>query len=248
MSQAQPSFGIVTQARMGSSRLPGKVLRRVGAQTLLALHLRRLAWAELPIVVATSVEPADDAIVAACVDLGVACHRGPEADVLRRMTEAAAQADFDHVVRVTADCPLVDGHLVAAGVAAYRAAGGLTAPVYLATGLQRPYPRGLDFEVFSFEQLALADRLATAPHEREHVTPYLYRVGAEAQQIDFECYPQYAHLRLTVDTTEDLSLVERLVAEHHADALPAAELLALLDRLPALQDLNRDVKQKSLTD
>ncbi len=233
---------------MGSSRLPGKVLRHVGGQTLLALHLRRLAWAGLPVVVATSVETADDAIVAACAELGVACYRGPEADVLRRMTEAAAQAGFDHVVRVTADCPLVDGHLVAAGVAAYRAAGGLNAPVYLATGLQRPYSRGLDFEVFSFEQLSDANRRATAPYEREHVTPYLYRSGAEAQQLDFECYPQYAHLRLTVDTPEDLALVERLVTEHHAGRLPAGELLALLARLPVLQDLNRDVKQKSLTD
>ena len=235
--------GVVTQARTTSTRLPRKVLERVGGRSLLEHHLLRLASAGLPVVVATTDNAADDPVVAVAERAGVAVFRGSEHDVLSRYVGAAAQEGLDAVVRVTSDCPLVDGRLVAAGVGEFLA---LAHPdVYVTNTQPRTFPRGFDFEVFSRAALEEAHEHADLPGHREHVTPYLAQnVSGRVRTRNHARQPDRSGYRVTVDTAEDLELVRRLVEEHGADTLDCDGIVAVLDAHPELVALNAHVEQK----
>jgi spore coat polysaccharide biosynthesis protein SpsF len=175
--------------------------------------------------------------------------RGSEDDVLSRFTGCAGRYDLDVVVRVTSDCPLIDGGVVADGVARFlelRAEHG--DDVYLSNTLERTYPRGFDFEVFTATALARADREATAPGDREHVTPWLYaglnRLPHVAQVRRAVDRSQY---RVTLDTAEDLELIRRLLDEHDAAALDCDGVIEVLDRHPELVAINAGVAQRGIS-
>ena len=156
--------GIISQVRMGSTRLPGKVLLPAAGRPLLDYHVARLAQSGLPLYLATTTEPADDALAAYAEARGLPCHRGSETDVLARYHETAVKFSLDVVVRVTSDCPLVDGPLIGAAVARYLADAN---PLeFRSNSLIRSFPRGLDFEIFSSPMLAEAYERATTPYER----------------------------------------------------------------------------------
>ena len=159
---------------MGSTRLPGKVLREVLGKSLLEFQLERLKRAHESddLVVATTLNPIDQPIVALCDQLGVASFRGDEEDVLDRYFRAAGEHGADAVVRVTADCPLLDPDVIDRVIKTYRDNRGEVD--YVANILERTFPRGLDCEVFSREALERAEKHALAS-EREHVTLYIYR-------------------------------------------------------------------------
>jgi spore coat polysaccharide biosynthesis protein SpsF len=237
------TIGIITQARTTSTRLPGKVLAALGDSTVLDLHLDRLATSGLPVFVATTTNRSDDAIVTMCERRGVAYHRGSEADVLSRFDGCAGEQDLDVVVRVTSDCPLVDGSLIAAAVERYVTHD--EPRLYLANTLERSFPRGFDFEVFGTDLLREAATRAREPFQREHVTPYLYDGSAEVVLENVAAPSDHSDLRVTVDTADDLELVRGLVDDHDAATLDWQGIVDVLRSHPGLVALNAHVVQKA---
>ena len=239
--------GIISQVRMGSTRLLGKVLKPANGRPLLDYHLARLRQSGLPVALATTTETADDVLARYAEAHGVPCYRGSETDVLARYHEANQQFGFDVVVRVTSDCPLIDGPSVGAAVGRYVAEGNPRA--YRSNAVQRTFPRGLDFEIFSAELLTEAFLHATQPAEREHVTPYLREVLAPAGRVVLRherCpFGDFSRHRITLDTPEDYAVLCLLIEEFQAADLALPKLLALLDAHPEIMGLNAHVEQKT---
>jgi spore coat polysaccharide biosynthesis protein SpsF len=239
----------IIQARMGSTRLPGKVLADLGGRTVLARVVRRTARArELDAVwVATTEAPGDDAVVAECAALGVPVFRGSEDDVLDRYRDAACAADAAVVVRITADCPLIDPELIDRVVEAMFAAE--PRPDYASTALQRTLPRGLDVEAFTAAALDHAWQEAREPYQRAHVTAYLYEHPERFALLPVvvAAPPGAAELRWTVDTPEDLELVRALYRRFgDDDTFGWHEALSAVAEEPHLAEINRGVPQKAL--
>jgi spore coat polysaccharide biosynthesis protein SpsF len=238
-------IGIITQARTTSTRLPGKVLIDVAGQTLLEHHLDRLAGAGHQVLVATTTNEHDDPIADIARSRDLVAHRGSEHDVLARFAECAAAARLDVIVRVTSDCPLIDGRLIAAGIQQYLDAGD--DDLYVSNALRRTFPRGMDFEIFSKSALAEAAMRATAPAQREHVTPYIYAQPPGRFRIEHVTSSlNRAAYRVTLDTPADLQLIRILIEEHHAHRLDCAGIIAVLDRHPELVAINSHVEQKEV--
>lgn len=242
----------IIQARMGSTRLPGKVLRPLCGKTILAHVIDRVRASQAldQIIVATTDRPADDAIAALTPTLGVTLFRGSEDDVLSRYYFAALAAKADTVVRITADCPLFDGVLLHAMIEKYAARHRRGDRLnYLSNTLTRTYPRGLDAEIVDFGALERTQTEATQPFEREHVTPYIYGHPESFALENFAGTPDLSHHRWTLDTDEDWRLIEAIyTALYRADRLfDTQEILDLLERQPALIALNARIVQKATT-
>jgi spore coat polysaccharide biosynthesis protein SpsF len=203
----------VLQARMSSSRLPGKVLAPVLGQPMIARQIERLRRARLidELVMATSVDPSDDPLAEACRHLGVTVFRGDLNDVLSRFVgvlEARPQARA--LVRLTADCPLTDWTLIDALIERHLAEDA----DYTSNDLEvRTYPHGLDAEVMKPSALLRAGREASDPYEREHVAPFLYRRPESHKLVGMTRSPSLAHLRWTVDYPADLEFVRDVYAQ-----------------------------------
>ena len=233
------------EARMTSTRLPGKVLKLAAGRPLLAHMIARLErCAALDrIVIATSANATDDPIAALAERLGVGCFRGSEDDVLGRVLAAARAHDAEVVVETSGDCPLIDPAIVSEVVARF-SDGGVD---YCSNTLERTYPRGMDVQVFPTAVLAEVDRLTDAPADREHVSLYIYEHPERYRLRSVRAeHARGADVRLTVDTPEDLALV-REVLEALYPANPGfslADVLDLLDARPELRALNRDIQQK----
>jgi spore coat polysaccharide biosynthesis protein SpsF (cytidylyltransferase family) len=200
---------VVIQARMGSTRLPGKVLADLGGRPLLGLQLARLGHlAAAEVVVATSDQDQDDPIAAFAEDHGVACVRGPESDVLARFALALDRHPADEVVRLTADCPLTDPELVRAALALRRS----TDADYAGNTPIRTFPDGLDVEAMTASALRTADDEADEPDDREHVTRFILRRPDRFRLANFRAPVTLADERWTVDTAADLQRVRTIVA------------------------------------
>jgi spore coat polysaccharide biosynthesis protein SpsF len=236
--------GIVTQARTTSTRLPGKVLLTVAGKSLLEHHLDRLRTSGLAAYVATTSNRADDPLVEIAEASGATVHRGSELDVLSRFHGCAVENGLDVVVRVTSDCPLVDGSIIAGAVEDFLAASNPR--LYISNTIERTFPRGLDFEVFSASALSEAAARATGA-AREHVTPYLYADPASGMTLRNVAWPvNRSHYRVTVDTADDFEVVRRLIEQHGAIELGCAQLIELLDGHPEIARLNEHVPQKDM--
>src|SRR3954463_12450475 len=236
------TLGII-QARMGSSRLPGKVLRRLGHRTVLERVVRaaRSAGVLDDLVWATPIEPADDAIVAECAAIGVACHRGPVDDVLARFLGVLDQHESDIVLRFTADNPLIDPAIISRAHRVFVASGA----DYLSTSLAHTLPRGLDVEMVRTPVLRQIDALATE-HHRVHVTSYIYTHADDFDVIGLTLQPDLSHLRLTLDTEDDWKLMEAIVAQFGDEPASVRALADFLAGRADLIDLNAHVLQKAL--
>lgn len=237
----------IVQARMNSTRLPGKVLASIGGRSMLERVCRRAGRAALidDLIIATSTEPADDPLAAECRRLGISCFRGSEHDVLDRFYHAAEACGADTIVRVTADCPLIDPELIDDVVSAVQRAK----PDFASNVLRRTYPRGLDTEAATFEALARAWRNAVESYERVHVMPHIYRNPDLFRLLSVTGPDELGDCRWTVDSPEDLAFVRavyrRLAGD---DAFTWRDALGLLRREPALADMNRHVRQKQLVE
>jgi spore coat polysaccharide biosynthesis protein SpsF len=234
----------IIQARMGSTRLPGKVLKDLCGETVLARVVNRTRRATLlnEVVVATSVQPADDAIVQECGRLSVACFRGDEADVLDRYYRAAEKFSADAIVRITSDCPLIDPEVSDKTIRAFLDQH----PDYASNVLQRSYPRGLDTEVMTFAALQSAQREARDPYQREHVTPFLYQHPDRFRLVSVTGDRDYSHYRWTLDTREDLEFLRAVYARRAEAPDPAwQDVLRILEGEPDLAAINEHVKQKT---
>lgn len=223
---------LVVQARMGSLRLPGKVMLEAAGRPLLWHQLERLRLVKnaQQVVVAPSVEQEDDVIVAFCAGEGVTVVRGSEADVLSRYAQAAEIAAADVVVRLTADCPLIDPAIIDAVIASYLASAA--SHRYASNTAQRTYPRGMDVEVFSRAMLDEAHRNAVTQYDREHVTPYIIRVLTGSSHIANVAAPRpLSQYRLTVDYWSDYENVKALLES----GLPDFSLATLMQRADELR-------------
>ena len=237
----------IIQARMGSSRLPGKVMKDLCGQTVLARVVKRTHRADLvdEVVVATTVLPADDAIVEECKRLSVARFRGDEADVLDRYYRAAQLFAADAIVRITSDCPLIDPELIDTTVRAFLDEKA----DYATNSLVITYPRGLDVEVFTADALAHAWREAKESYHRAHVTPYLYEHAEQFKIMSLTSEKNLGHFRWTLDTPEDWNLIETIYRRFDGrDDFRWREVLALMNSEPELADLNSHVRQKAITE
>ena len=243
---------VILQARMASQRLPGKVLAEVCGRPLLSYMLERVRRCRTinQIVVATSASPEDDAIEALCQREGMACFRGSQEDVLDRYYQAAHQFGKHEeealvVVRLTADCPLIDPAIIDEAVDYYLTHAGTLD--YVSNTISRTYPDGLDVEVFSFQALARVWREALHPEEREHVTRYI--VNASGHSGDKPLFRlgtirserNYAHWRWTVDYPEDLVLMEQIFSSLYPanPAFGLQDVLTWLREHPEVAGVNR---------
>jgi spore coat polysaccharide biosynthesis protein SpsF len=262
-------FAII-QARMASTRLPSKVLLDIGGEPMLVRVVERARWAKTldGILVATTIDPSDDAVAELCRERGYPCYRGSVHDVLDRYYQAGLKFGVDILVRLTADCPIIDGTVIDETVNAFL--GRLPAAVgpfnggfddipydFAANRLpppwKRTYPIGLDTEVCSFPTLELVWKEAEKPHQREHVMPYLYEDYRQDQPapshfrirlVDHD--PDYGWLRWTVDTAEDLQLLRHIYAcFNNRDDFTWRDVLHLFEQQPDLLQINASVKHKN---
>ena len=230
----------IIQARMGSSRLRGKSLAEIEKRPMLWHVIERVKRAQLVdrVVVATSVAEADDAIEALCHENGVVCFRGSENDVLDRFYHAARAEKPSAVVRITADCPLIDPEVIDRVVRRFER-GDLD---YASNAMVRSYPDGLDTEVFSFSALERAWHEASKTSEREHVTPYLRSEKFRTANVENDSAYMFQHYRWTVDEMEDLEFIRAVYkALRGKEAFGMRDVLELIEKNPGLEKMNSDI-------
>ena len=235
----------IVQARMGSTRLPGKVLKDVAGETMLGRVVRRLRGAKQidEVLIATTDSPTDDAIVAECQRYSIAVFRGDQDDVLDRYFEAAKFTGAEVVVRVTSDCPLIDPEITERTIRAFMD----HSPDYASNTIVRTFPRGLDTEVVSMAALTRAWQEARRPYEREHVTPYILEHPEEFVLLPVVGDQDYSAHRWTVDMPEDFEFVRAIYNRLKGEGeFSWRDVLDVLDREPELLELNRGVVQKSV--
>lgn len=224
----EPSVLAVVQARMSSTRLPGKVLADLAGAPMLQRQLERVSRAVTlsGIVVATSSDDADDPIEELCEHLGIACYRGDLTNVLSRFIGVIAEHQPDVVVRITADCPLMSPVVIDSVVEAFLERGG----DYLSNTLQPSFPDGLDVEVVRASALVSLAESDLDQDELEHVTLGIYRRPAEFIVNNFVGEKDLSNLRWTVDSPEDLEFVRWVYGELF-DVNPDFDVLECVDLL-----------------
>jgi spore coat polysaccharide biosynthesis protein SpsF len=237
----------IIQARMGSNRLPGKVLRPIIGKPMLwhIVHRVRSVAAIDKVVVAVPTDGANEVLRRFCADNGIDSFSGSETDVLDRYYQAAQQFGADPIIRITADCPVIDPELIEKLIQSYNF--GKFDHIGIAAGagaelIGKPrFPDGVDAECFGSSTLARAWREATDPRDREHVTRYiwnhknLFRCGEIAADV---IYPK---MRLTVDHVEDFDLVTKIYESLYNERKPflLSDIVNFLEKNPALQEVNR---------
>lgn len=237
----------IIQARMSSSRLPGKVLLDLAGQPMLVRVVDRVRRARSvdDVVIATTTDPADDPIETLCCERSYQVYRGSMFDVLDRFYGAARQFGADVIVRVTADCPIIDPDVIDHTVAAFWANQADFAANRLPPPWKRTWPIGLDTEVCSFTGLERAWKEAKLPYEREHVMPYFYDVDGRFKVVVTDHDPDYGAQRWTVDTPEDLALLREVFARFAGqDTFSWLDVLHLMEREPQLARINAGVRHK----
>lgn len=236
----------IIQARMGSTRLSGKVMKNLFGKTVLAHVIERVKQSKEidEIVIATTVSEYDTAIEGEAIRCGVKCFRGSEADVLSRYYFAAQENKADIIVRITSDCPLIDPRVTDKVVGYYKTHDF----PYVSNGNPNPlfitYPRGLDTEVFSFQGLEEAYLNAKEPYQREHVTPYFYEDGRKLFFLKND--KNYSRCRWTLDTEADWCLISKIY-EHLYKGVHdfyMGDVVRLMEEYPELYDINKDIRQK----
>lgn len=247
----KPRVLAILQARISSTRLPGKVLMPILGQPMLLRQIERLKrCVEIDrLLVATSTDPSDDPLALLCREHGIECARGSLSNVLERFVEAARPVSPDIVVRLTGDCPLADPVLIDAVIRRFLEHDD----DYLSNCAPPTYPDGLDVEVMRFSCLEEAHREAVLPSHREHVTlfirrqPERYRLGNYADIVD------RSHMRWTVDEAQDFKFVRKVYEALYPDRpdFTTEDIFALLERAPQLLSINSQFKrgeggQKSL--
>ncbi|WP_376797503.1 cytidylyltransferase domain-containing protein [Thermogemmatispora sp.] len=237
----------IIQARLGSTRLPGKVLSDLAGEPMLARVVRRTARAVSisEVIVATTSEKADENIVRLCAERNWSCFRGDEKDVLDRYYRAAVESLSDVVVRITSDCPLIDPSVIDVLVTKFL---DLQPDIDYACNFlpKRTFPRGLEVEVMRFDALKKAWREDQNPVWREHVTPYIQRNVDKFRIFGIQNATDYSHMRWTVDTKEDLLFVRCIYDHFGHDYFSQNDVIEFLESRPELMDINRHIKQKTV--
>jgi len=242
MTSRTSNIVAVIQARMGSTRLPGKVMEELAGRPMLVRVIDRTGRARTldDVVVATTRRPEDDAVVKVCLERKRLFFRGSEEDVLDRYYRAALMSGAEVVVRITSDCPLIGPDIIDRVVNEFLSAGA----DYVSNTLKRTFPRGLDVEVFTFSALERAWEEDDNPSRREHVTQYIQHHPERFKLHNVANATDYSHMRWTVDTSEDIAFVRRIYDYFRNDTFHWTEVLGLLRSHPDWLDINRHVRQK----
>jgi spore coat polysaccharide biosynthesis protein SpsF len=234
----------IIQARMGSSRLPGKVLRKVLGRELLSYQVERIRRCNQidQVVIATTTKAIDHPIVEYCINNKILYYRGDEEDVLSRYYEAAVNYQADVIVRLTGDCPLLDPEIVDYMIAMYEK----NPNHYVSNVIQRTFPRGFDIEIIPFQLLKEINEQATSAYDREHVTTFLRNQSTIFPTIDVTNERDLSNYRLTVDTFEDFQLIQKIIEELYPNnpCFSLKDVVELLASQPKLLQLNAHIEQK----
>jgi spore coat polysaccharide biosynthesis protein SpsF len=237
------NIGIIIQARMGSTRLPSKIMLPVKGDAIFQVQIDRLKKINYPLYIATTIKEADNAIVEFAKKNNIPCYRGDEANVLSRYYECAKQYQLDLIIRITSDCPLIDASVIDEGIKQYLSSGNKN--LYLSNAIERTYPRGFDFEIFSFELLQEAYNKAEDMMDKEHVTPFIWKnKSGHVNFTHFKRNTDESRFRLTLDTKEDLELLKILIEKYGADKLSGEEIIQLMHTHPELALINQHIEQK----
>lgn len=236
---------IFVQARLGSERLPQKVLHKINGREVIDYVLSACERAECgQVVLLTSQKPSDDPLESFCKKRGCLCFRGSEDDVLDRFYQAAKFYQTEVIARVCGDCPLIDCAVIKKVIDCFFAQSA----DYVSNTQKRSYPRGQDIEVFSFEALEKAFLEAKTKSQREHVTPYIYQHPELFSLQDVLAEKDYSMHRWTLDTKEDLELIETLICEiqRQQKELVMPAMIKLLQEHPEWMHINAAVEQKKI--
>jgi spore coat polysaccharide biosynthesis protein SpsF len=205
---------LITQARMGSTRLPGKVMKKIGGDEVLRIHLQRISKCKnvTNIIVATTTDRDDDFIFESVTNWGYAAYRGSDVNVLDRYYQAAKTDRPDWIVRVTSDCPLIDPELIDGVITS----AFMKQVDYCANNLVEEYPDGQDVEIFTFRALEEAWKNAVKLSEKEHVTPYIrnnsdFLGGKIFKASNYPSPDNYSFIRMTLDEENDFIVLTALI-------------------------------------
>ena len=235
-------IGCIIQARMGSSRLPGKVLMKLNENcSTLDFVLNQLSFSTLidKIIIATTNLVQDDIIEQTAKNLGIECFRGNSDDVLDRYYNCAKKFQMDNIVRITSDCPLIDPGIVDEVISKYKY-GNYD---YFTNTLIRTYPIGTDVEIFSFEILEKTWQNATLPSEREHVTPFIRNKKMNFRVGNLENKKKLDHVRWRLDRQEDLDLIREIISKINKKPILMNDILNLFSAEPQLIKINENISQ-----
>lgn len=237
---------VIMQARVNSSRLPGKVLKKLKGKTILEHDIERIKQAKEVdgIIIATTERPEDIDIVSIARKCGVEVFCGSEDDVLSRYYYAAKKFQVDHIIRITSDCPLIDPFIIDEVIQCYR-----QREVDIITNVPNEwetmtYPRGLDLEIFSYQWLEKAFLEAKSQYDREHVSPYIYKYAKKRYYYKYE--KDYSQYRWTLDTIEDWQVIQKIYehfykGEHN---FYFRDIINFMEENPEIAKLNCDIQQK----
>jgi glutamate-1-semialdehyde 2,1-aminomutase len=243
MAQNLSNVNVILQARMGSSRLPGKVLMSILGEPMLARQIERLRRSKHinQLIIATSSDVTDDPIDELCQKLGVSCFRGDLNHVLDRFYQASQVYPSEHIVRLTGDCPLSDPQLIDQIIESHLQ-GGYD---YTSNTLTPTYPDGLDVEVFRADCLKIAWTEAVRSDHHEHVTPFIYQSPDRFKCFNVRSTTDYSHLRLTVDHPQDLELIQAIYTELYPQnpSFQTEDILGLIHEKQHLQEMNKHIQR-----
>lgn len=233
----------IIQARIGSTRLPGKVMKTIADKTILEHVIERVKNSKEidDIIIATTTKENDNVIVKEAERLGIKWFRGSEDDVLSRYYYAAQENKADAVVRITSDCPLIDSEIMDKMIYTFKT----SSLDYLSNTITRTYPRGLDCEVFRFQALETSFGNAKLMHQREHVTPYIYENTQLFKIEQFTDNEDNSDLRCTLDTEEDYQTIKKTLEGIKAN-YTYEDLLEFLKANPDITSINSSIIQKDV--
>lgn len=237
---------VIIQARMGSTRLPGKVLKKIKGKTILYYVVERVKKSKMidEIVIATTLNKRDNSIVKEAESLNVKSFRGNEEDVLSRYYQAAIKYHADVIVRITSDCPLIDAEIIDKIIIKHIE----NKAYYTANIIERTFPRGLDTEVFNFNVLELANTQAKEKYHREHVTTFIRENPDRFKLQNIKAFDKINRpdIRITIDTKEDFKLISKIIKNFKDIEFKIEDVIDFLNENPQLLDINKNIIQKDV--
>lgn len=240
---------ISIRARMGSSRLPGKVLKSINGKSLLEIMVERVRKSVYfnDLIVATTSDARDDVIVELCKKMNIGCYRGPEEDVLKRVYLAHEELSSDIVVSICGDCPLIDSEIIDHVILSYLA----NEPCDYATNLYpKRYPKGMELEVFPFKMLKLAEQKGSAQEERECITWFFRSRPDKFKHIYVTASPNlyFPDLELLLDEEDDFRLIKTIIEQLYPknNNFSCKDIIDFISANKHLMDLNKNVKRKTV--
>lgn len=240
----------LVQARVGSTRLPGKILKEICGKTILHHEIDRLKKCKEidEIVIATTDKEDDDKIVNEAKKLSVKYFRGSENDVLSRFYYSAKENNADIIVRVTSDCPCIDFEILDKMLIYFKDKYKEKQIDYLSNTINRTYPRGYDIEIFTFSALEKSYINAEKEYEREHVTPYIYDKTNNFLKLSFENKDDYSEYRVTLDTIEDFIVIKNIFENlyYKNPYFKLNDVVQYLNNNLHIVDINKHIEQKKL--